>query len=97
MADSRSLRRDFWNYDSPFADPNGWYGSESDPSGFPSGISLQIAEIDRQSAVYTNAVTMEIFIHKSTYSVIAMFSIYVVSQVHAGSEKDSIIEMFIEI
>ena len=48
LADSRSLWRDFLNYDSPFADPNGWYGSESDPSGFPSGISLQIAEIERR-------------------------------------------------
>ena len=70
LADSRSLWRDFLNYDSPFADPNGWYGSESDPSGFPSGISLQIAEIERQSAIYTNAVTMKIFIHKSTNFII---------------------------
>ena len=53
--------------------------------------------MERQSALLTNDVTMKIFIHKSTYSVIAMFSTYVVSQVHAGSEKDSVIEMFIEI
>ena len=49
---------------------NRCYGSESDPSGFPSGISLQITEIDRQSAVFTNAVTMKIFIHKSTNFII---------------------------